>query len=60
MIEMSKMYEYRDDQKKYYEIIVLFRYGESDRIDLDNIEYHHIQQFLKNLCVVLHDVKQMS
>ena len=50
---MKELFDFIDPENSYYELIVVFRYGETDRIDIDNIENHHITQFLKNLCIVL-------
>ena len=39
---MSELFEFIKNEDKYYELVVVFRYGETDRIDIEHIETHHI------------------
>jgi hypothetical protein len=44
----------------YFELIIIEEYGETDRIDLPKIEYKHIIVFLKNMCLLLEDIKKFQ
>lgn len=38
----------------------MYEYGESDRIDVSRIEHSHITNFLKNICILLEDLKKLQ
>lgn len=39
---LQMLYNFEDFKNNYFELIVIFEYGETDRIDVENIEKHHI------------------
>jgi hypothetical protein len=47
------------EEANYFEIIVISDYGEADCIDIEKIEELHIIRFLKNLCILLKDAKNI-
>ena len=38
----------------------VYEFGESDRIDIENIEIVHINKFLKNMCILLNDLMKFD
>ena len=60
IVKMNFIYFYEDKKKNYYEIVTVYEYGETDRIDVDNIEPHHIHKFLKNFALLLSDLKKFK
>lgn len=53
MIPISQIFDFVDRPKNYFELVILFKYGETDRIDIEKIENQHINQFLFNICNLL-------
>ena len=39
---MTELFNFVNKDNKYYELVVVFKYGETDRIDIEHIETHHI------------------
>ena len=60
MILISQIFDFVDRQQNYFELVILFKYGETDRIDIEKIENQHINQFLYNICNLLHDIKEKT
>ena len=60
VIFLHYVLDYEDRHNGVYELITIFDYGESDRIDLDSISDSHINKFLKNVCIMLEDMKKFN
>ena len=58
IIKYSDVRDYIDEKEGYYELVVISDFGESERIDVENIEKEHINKFLKNVCLLLKDLKK--
>ena len=58
IIRVLSVHFTEEESEGYYELVVLFEYGEADRIDVERIEKQHIHKFLKNITVLLADVKK--
>ncbi len=60
MIKIYNCYNFEIPEMDYYELIVIMELGESDRIDISNIEMTHISKFLKNVCILLEDLDKFD
>lgn len=60
ILKLQHLYQLSFPEDNYFEIILLQEYGESDRIDIPKIESKHITLFLKNLCLLLEDIKKLQ
>ena len=60
MIKIINIYNLDIPEIDYFEIVVVTEVGESDRIDVNNIEMTHIRKFLKNFCILLRDLKKFN
>ena len=60
IIKYCDVLDFVDLNKKYFEIVVICDFGESERIDIKNIEKDHINKFLKNVCLLLKDLKKFD
>lgn len=60
ILQIVNIFEKIEEENNYFELIVIFRYGETDRIDIANIQMQHINQFLKSMCSLLLDLKNFS
>ena len=60
MIKIYDIHEFNIPEINYYELIVIMECGESDRIDVNNIEMTHISKFLKNVCILLRDLEKFD
>ena len=60
IIKYRKIYDYANPTTDEYELVVVANFGESDRIDVEHIEKEHINKFLKNVCVLLKEIKHHS
>ena len=54
------MFFKEDPEKNIYEVVSVCDFGESERIDVENIEKEHINKFLKNVCVLLLDLRKFD
>ena len=55
--KLNYVFDFDDNEEGYYEVVVIFEYGESDRIDIESISNNHINKFLKNVCLLLSELK---
>lgn len=60
IVKLKNFYELELEIVNYFEIVVVCDYGESDRINVAQIQRSHINNFLKNLCVLLQDLKKIQ
>ena len=60
IIKLNNLFNFDNNMESYYEIVILYEFGESDRIDVENIEKQHINKFLKNACLLLKDLKKFD
>ena len=60
IVKLRNFFELELEVVNYYEIVVVCDYGESDRINVAQIQRSHINNFLKNLCVLLQDLKKIQ
>ena len=60
IIKYCDVLDFINVDNEYYEIIVICDFGESERIDIKNIEKDHINKFLKNVCLLLKDLKKFD
>jgi hypothetical protein len=58
IIRLHQIHNFDIEEENYYEVVLIFDLGEPDRIDIDNIESQHINKFLKNVCLLLQDLKK--
>ena len=54
------MFKYEDPVNNKFEVVSVCDFGESDRIDVKNIQKEHINKFLKNVCVLLLDLQKFD
>ena len=57
VIKLHALFNFEDPENNYFELAVVFDYGENDRIDVDQIQVQQITKFLKSVCVLLLDLK---
>lgn len=57
---MNYLLNYVDKDVNYFELVLLFQYGEIDWIDIEKIENQHINQFLYSICCLLQDLKDQA
>ena len=60
IVKLNYIFEFDDKVNNYFELVVVADYGEADRIDVENISGEHINKFLKNVCVLLSDLKKFD
>lgn len=60
IVGLNYLFEFENANEGYFEIVTCWDYGETDRIDVEKIESHHITKFLKNVCVLLNDLKKFQ
>jgi hypothetical protein len=60
IIKLRGMYHHDDPDNNSFELDLLFDYGESDRIDVEQVQVHQITKFLKNVCLLLLDLKSKT
>lgn len=49
--------EYEDPNKEDFEVVIVLEFGETDRIDVSQIENSHVNKFMKNVSVLLGELK---
>ena len=60
IIKLHYIFDFEDKKKGFFEIVTVFDYGEADRIDRENISDPHINKFLKNVCLLLKELKDFN
>lgn len=60
IVNLNYLFDFDNEIDRYYELILVYDYGESDRIDVENISTAHINKFLKNVCLLLNDLKKFD
>ena len=60
IIKLHYIFDGKDKDSGGYELVTIFDYGEPDRIDLKNISDPHINKFLKNVCILLTELKDFN
>ena len=60
IVNLNYIFDFDNDNDEYFELILVYDYGESDRIDVENISTAHINKFLKNVCLLLNDLKKFD
>lgn len=60
IIRLHQIHNFDVEEDNYFEVVLIFDLGEPDRIDIDNIESQHINKFLKNVCLLLQDLKKFD
>ena len=60
IIRLHQIHNFDVEEENYFEVVLIFDLGEPDRIDIDNIESQHITRFLKNVCLLLQDLKKFD
>jgi hypothetical protein len=54
--KLLKIHHYEEHSINYFELTLIFEYGDSDRINIAIIEPEQILRFIKNICLLLQDV----
>lgn len=54
------IYYIENEIDNYYELVTIYEYGDSDRIDVENIDPDQTLRFLKNICLLLEDVHKYN
>ena len=54
------IYFTENEAENYYELVTIYEYGDSDRIDIENIDPDQTLRFLKNICLLLEDVHKYN
>lgn len=60
IVKLYQVYQFADPSNNYFELVMLFELGEADRIDIDQIQVQQITKFLKNVCILLQDLKSKN
>ena len=60
IVNLNFVFDFYDQKDSYFELITITDYGEADRIDIENIGDSHINKFLKNVCVLLTELKKFN
>jgi hypothetical protein len=60
VIKLHELLVAEDAAASYFELILLFDLGDSDRIDVEQIKVHQLTKFLKTVCLLLQDLKKRS
>lgn len=58
MAQLQNFYEYEDPMGEYFEIIIVIEFGETDWIEVNQIENSHINKFMKNVSMLLGELKK--
>lgn len=58
MAGLVYIFEYDDPMETNYELVIVLEFGETDRIDVKQIENSHINKFMKNVSNLLSEVKK--
>ncbi len=59
IVRLRYMFDLELEMIDYFELVIVADYGEADRIDVERIEKVHINNFLKNVCILLQDLKKL-
>jgi hypothetical protein len=60
IIKLQALFPFEDPASNSFELNTQFDYGEADRIEIDLIQVHQITRFLKNVCLLLQDLKKKT
>jgi hypothetical protein len=60
VVKLNEVMSAEDAASSHFEVVLLFDLGESDRIDIDQIQIPQITKFLKSVCLLLLDLKNRS
>ncbi len=60
IVRIVDIFDFEDPANNFYELVLIFDYGEKDRIDVSNIQSHHINKFLNNICMLFKVLKEFD
>jgi hypothetical protein len=58
--KLQFIFHHESEEENYHELVTVFEYGDSDRIDVDNIEADQVLRFLRNICLLLEEVQKFN
>lgn len=56
--ELLRIFDFDDPMETNYELVIVLEFGETDRIDVNQIETNHINKFMKNVSLLLCQLKK--